>query len=278
MSPDRGLLVLILAALCSLSAYAADQSVEIVPGLEGKLHQAAGAMPERAVLLLHGWNGSMDEVGNLYADLAAELGRRGIASLRFNFSGEGERVGFVVTSTLDSRITETVQAYEYLRKAVPNARYGVHGFSLGGLTAMTVAAAHPEWFQTMVLWSAAESMSMSGDKAYADAVMRAVREGEASYETWTTLTLTRQHVTSFLGVDASLTLDQYPGAFLSIRGDRDYVSSHERKWLQLLPTMNKSFLLIGGADHIYNVLEDPRPDYGIRAITAAADFFEQTLD
>jgi len=264
-----------LLLCCTLPLLAADESVSF-DGLEGKLHLPS-VSTGRAVLLLHGFNGTMDEVGNLYADLAAELGRRGIASLRFNYSGEGERVDFIVTSTLDSRIRETELAYAYLKKRLPDDRIGVNGFSLGGLTAMVVAGQHPDWFDTMVLWSAAEGMGSHNDPVYAKAAQKAVREGRAAYQDWTRITLTRDFVVSFAAVSASHWLPAYPGAFFAIRGTRDFLAPMEREWLGMVSTDSKSSLLIGGADHIFNVLETPRPDYGRQVIEATADRFDATL-
>ena len=252
--------------------------VSINSDVMGKLALPAGSPPHQAVLLLHGWNGSMDEVGNLFADLAQALADRGIASLRFDFSGEGERVDYVVTSTLESRIAESKAAFAALRNAVADARYGVVGFSLGGLTAMEVVGEHPNWFQSMVLWSAAQEMNMPGDAAYREAFRTAIEEGQGVYQTWAKITLTRPFLLSFIGVNAGRHLATYPGALLSIRGDGDYLPSHDRAWLQSAPTRDKSFLLIGGADHIFNVLDQPRPNYGARVVRATADWFQRTLN
>ncbi len=279
-------LVVILACGASIAttsadtttASAEDRSVQIEPGLSGKL-----MMPEkmngssRAVLLLHGWNGEMDEVGNLYHDLANELANRGIASLRFNFSGEGMRAKYVVTSTHESRTNEASAAYNYLKHQLPRATIGVNGFSLGGLTAMTIATDNPSWFKSMVLWSAAESMRVDGNKKYSDAARLAMKNGRSVYSDWTDITLTRAFLASYVGVQAGLNLAKYPGAFLTIRGDQDYLPSHDREWLKRVPTLDKSFLLIGGAGHIYNVLDEPKPAYGKKVIKATVDWFDRTL-
>lgn len=272
--------LLILAGLCFFSlpvpVLAADQMVQVNADVRGKLRLPAAAT-DQAVLLLHGWNGSMDEVGDLYADLAEALAARGIASLRFNFSGEGERENYLVTSTLQSRISESEGAFELLRSELPDASYGVVGFSLGGLTAMEVVGLHPAWFQSMVLWSAAQEMRMTGAPAYDAAVRAAVAEGQGTFTSYAEITLTREFVLSFIGVMAGQHLANYPGALLTIRGDADYLPSHDRAWLGLAPTTDKAFLLIGGADHIFNVLEQPRPNYGARAISATADWLQRTL-
>ena len=261
----------------SLAAKTVDQSVEITAKLAGQLTLPA-ANPSRIVLMLHGWNGSLNEIGDLYKDLAVKLAEQDIASLRFNFSGEGERVNYVVTSTLDSRLSESTQAYQYLRNRFPEAIIGVQGFSLGGLTAMLLATTNPDWFRTMVLWSAADAVpNFDSSIASSKAAQRAMREGRGIYTSWADITLTREHLASFVGVNASLNLAAYKGPVLSIRGDQDYLPANERKWFSLLPTADKALYLIGGADHIFNVLENPRPDYSVRVHEETVDWFVRTL-
>ena len=268
----------LLVLMAAATVRGGESPVIIEPGVAGKRSLPAAGKPRQAVLLLHGWNGSMDEVGNLYADLAEALQARGIASLRFDFSGEGERVGFVVTSTLDSRISESKAAFEHLREKVPDASYGVVGFSLGGLTAMMVAGEEPSWFKSMVLWSAAQEMRMAGDAGYNRAVRQAITEGRGTFTSYAEITLTREFLLSFLGVNARARLAAYPGALLAIRGDNDFLATYDPEWLQLVPTREKAFLMIGGADHIFNVLDKPRPAYGERVIEATADWLARTLD
>ena len=92
--------------------------VKLQVGVKGILETPAGPT-QRAVLLLHGWNADMDEVGNLYADLAGKLAKRGIASFRFSFSGEGARTGYVVTSTFDLNSPVEVSTIDCLSSLGP---------------------------------------------------------------------------------------------------------------------------------------------------------------
>jgi hypothetical protein len=107
-------------------------------------------------------------------------------------------------------------------------------------------------------------------------VRDAVEEARGSYSSFAEITLTREFILSFIGVDASRALSNYAGALLRIRGDADYPPSHDRDWWQSAAGRDKSFLLIGGADHIVNVLEEPRLDYGVSVIDVTADWFERT--
>ena len=78
-----------MLALAS-SGLAAETSVTIgghIPGTLSIPDRATGKVP--AVLLLHGFASSKDEVGDMYKNLAAKLAAQGIASLRIDFQGSG---------------------------------------------------------------------------------------------------------------------------------------------------------------------------------------------
>lgn len=268
--------VLLIALVLPFSLFAGETEVQINESLTGKLVVPEGPH-NRAVLLLHGWHGGADEVGNYYVNLASILAERGIASLRFSFSGEGREENYVSTVTYESRTGEASAAYRYLRGRYPDAAIGVNGFSLGGLTAIAIAADNPDWFASMVLWSAASNMNMADDPYAKDAWREAIETGTGSYQSWTELTLTREFIVGFSGVEVTPRLADYPGALLTIRGTEDFLPSQDQHWLQLAPTKDKSFLLIGGADHIFNVLEEPQPHYSSQVLKATVDWFDRTL-
>ncbi|MDR0597372.1 MAG: hypothetical protein LBG14_02580 [Treponema sp.] len=52
------------------------------------LPEGAGKFP--AVVMLHGYGSNKDEAGNGYKLIAAELAKKGIASLRIDFMGNGD--------------------------------------------------------------------------------------------------------------------------------------------------------------------------------------------
>ncbi len=273
---------LCLILISSQFVYAAgykEEAISVTPVVPGKLVTPDGMSRDeisKAVLILHGYQDHMDGAGNLQAQLAAAMGEAGIASVRFNFSGEGERNGYVVTSTYDSRVNEASAAFQYLKAKFPNATYGVQGWSLGGLTSMAIAGKNPDWFASMVLWSAAQGRGDSTDPVYNELVRQAIREGRAVHKSWADMTLTREHLVSFVGVNVSLGLPNYQGSFLTIRGDKDFLPSHDRHWLELVPTTDKSFVLIGGADHIFNVL-GPGANQAERVIDETVRWFARTL-
>jgi pimeloyl-ACP methyl ester carboxylesterase len=232
------------------------------------------------VLILHGFNDDLNGVGDLQQHLAAELAHQGIASLRINFRGEGLRHNYRVTSTVTSRLEDTSKAYKLMQSQFPGKPMGVMGWSLGGMTAMLSAGAHPDWYQSMVLWSAAGNgmglLHSATDPAFNLAARQAIAKGEAQWQSWTTMTLTAEFLSSFIGVDVADSLGNYPGSFLSIRGSDDYLPAMAPVWLPLLKNDDRAVHIIGGADHIFNALE-PQTPYGQTAIRLTTAWFKRTL-
>ncbi len=230
------------------------------------------------VLILHGYQDHRDGVGNIQTLLAEELSAVGIESLRIDFRGEGERNGYRVTSTIGSRLEDSAAAYQTL-SAGSELPTGVFGFRLGGLTAMLLASQNPEWFDTMVVWSAAgngRSNLVSDDPNMNRAIRQALSTGEAQVQSWTTMTITREFIMSYLGINVLDSLENYPGSFLSIRGDQDFLPSDEQRWIQKLPNEDAAYLTIKDGDHTFRVLE-PGNTLHKKVIRETVNFYHSRL-
>ena len=270
------LFLLALFLVLSNTLLAEVTPVKLKIGVEGILN-TPDRLIKGSVLLLHGWNADMNEVGNLYADLAGRLAERDIASFRISFSGEGARTGYLVSSTFDSRIREAEAALQFMKRKFPEASLGIQGYSLGGLTAMGLVGRYPDAFKTMVLWAAAAEMRINGDVAYDAAVRKAMKDGVAVYKDWTDITLTREFISGFVGVNVESNLKRYTGALLTIRGDQDFLPRRDPEWLKLAPTNDKAFILMGGADHIFHVLDRDKLGYSERLLQFTTNWFDRTL-
>jgi hypothetical protein len=271
-------------ALCAATAlaplgHAAAMPVMIAPEVNGEWVTPDGAWDGRTVLMLHGFADDMNGAGDLSKRMSARLAQMGVASLRINFRGEGARMRSEIESTLDTRVADTEAAYAFLQKqaGVKIAHSGVLGWSLGGATAMVVGSKHPEWFRSMVLWS-----TPSGDmyKYFMSkpTAQKAVKDGVA-YEVvpgWKTIITKRAFYESFKGVDLDKSLAGYRGAFLTIRGSKDYLPQRDFDLIRIAPGKPAQAEMIDGADHVFNVF-DPGSAAPQRVIDITAAWLARTL-
>lgn len=211
--------------------------------------------------------------------MAGELAERGIASLRINFRGEGDKLRSQIESTQAMRVanTEAERAWLLNQPGVKAERVGVLGWSLGATKAIFVSANQPTWWRTMAVWS-----SPSGDQfaqfTSSATAQTALREGVAKEVVpgWKRITTPREFYESFRGVELDLELGKFPGAFLSVRGSGDFLPQHEVEFMKRAKGRPAEALVIGGADHIFNVFQ-PELGHATQVVAATLAWFERTL-
>lgn len=220
--------------------------------------QAEGPVP--AVLMLHGFASSRDEVGTMYKNLAAALGNEGIASLRIDFRGWGESAGNMVDSTVQGQVEDAGTAYNYLiaQPFVDATRIGVIGFSLGASIAVFSAGEHPEWYQSMVLWSGGTDLpGIFLDELGQENFDKAAADGQVEIDLgWRKVTLGAGFFTSLAQYDAEAEFVKYQGSFLVVAGTEDFSADYIDWYRENAQGALRASFLVPGADHIYLVLTE----------------------
>ena len=130
----------------SLAEVGAVSTEHLIDAGEGvRLHGLHSVMPDRdsrgLVLLLHGWEGSVD---SSYMRLTAvQLLRAGFEVFRLNFRDHGNTHHLNEGLFHSNRIDEVVHAAREVSRRFPNRPMAVAGYSLGGNFALRLALRAP---------------------------------------------------------------------------------------------------------------------------------------
>lgn len=164
-------LVSVLAAAPD-TADAAEETIRLtVDGqtVVGTLNLPDGVDAPPAVLLLHGFTGSRDEleipaVGEgVFARAARLWAEDGVASLRIDYRFNGDSDGDFADSTLDAHVADALGALDWLATSgrVDADRLAVTGWSMGGAVGAAVAARTQVPLDAVALWAPATNFAAS---------------------------------------------------------------------------------------------------------------------
>lgn len=264
-----------------LSAWAADIPMTLEGGISATLNMPDSTDPVPAVLLLHGFGSSKDEVGGMYARVATALAQKGIASLRIDFAGFGKSDGDTGSTTIDSQLAQAKAAFAVLKgtKGVDPDRMGVLGFSLGGGVATLLASGQPMEIKSLVTWSSvgdfqADMLAALGQKAFD----RAKEDGVVGLDLgWRTIALKQAFFDSLGNYKLDDAISTYPGAYLTITGSKDFSAQYSDRFVGLAKNATKEAMIIPEGDHIFGVL-GPDQTMADGVIKKTAEWFAATLE
>lgn len=222
----------------------------------------ASVNPVAAVVLLHGTASHKNEVGNLYARLAAGLADKGIASIRLDFAGTGDSPVSYRKYTLRSAVRDAEVALHYLQQqsGVDSQRLGIVGFSQGGLIAQLLIAKQPE-FSSFVAWSSVASDGASAFRPMFESMyQKAMEQGYVTQQySWRApLDISLEWFEQVKANQSLTNMASYKGALLAIAGSADDVVPAESalRLIDATQAYPAQAVVIKNASHIFNVLDD----------------------
>jgi uncharacterized protein len=249
-----------------------------IPGVLALPADAEGPVP--AVLMLHGYGSSADEVGDMYGRLAESLAEQGVGSLRIDFAGMGASEASTLDYTYDTQTTDAAAALDWLldQEAVDPERVGVQGFSNGSFIGAHLVGTddRPVAFGS---WSGA---IYNGDP---EAMQAALDECEATGEGhivvdlgFRTLDHSCEYYTSMSSATPLDDFASFDGALLLVAGSDDTVvpPSVSEAAASASASEDVTLDIIEGADHIYHVLTEDQT-LAEEAIDTTAGWFAAKL-
>ena len=227
----------------------------------GIINNAGNKAP--AVLLLHGFASSKDEVAGLYKRLSDELFKFGISSLRIDFRAWGESSFPMELSSADNMILDAEEALKWLGSRKDVGDIGIHGFSLGCGVAIEAAGNNSSKIKTMGLWSCINSFEEQLEELMeidSSAVNKTITEGKAEFDLgWRKITLGKDFFDSMTKYDLQKSYGKFKGNVLIIDGAEDTLVTSLKTYGDLAPDRTTTFA-IPGAGHIFAVFSDnPEP-------------------
>ena len=221
---------------------------------------AEGAVP--AVLMLHGYGSSADEVGGMYARLADALAAQGVGSLRIDFAGQGVSEASPLEFTWESMTADAASALDWLAEqdGVDPSRMGVQGFSQGAMVGAHLVGTddRPAAFGS---WSGAIYDGAVQAEWLAPSLEACEASGEGQIELdlgWRTILHSCDYFTSVLASTALGDFADFAGPLLLVAGsvDESVPPAVSENAATASASEDVTLELIEGGDHIYQVLTE----------------------
>ncbi len=240
------------------------------------------------VLMAHGHGGSRDEAGG-FRLTAEALARRGIASVRMDFSGCGDSSEPFTENSPSNMLLDlrAVREFAASRDGIDKDRIGLLGFSMGArLVAMLSAL--DRGYKAMVTWAPEvgdnaqwQISHFGGAQAYYDLKRTAQETGAAEYTTpWATqLELGYRWFTDMEQSRPLEALAKFTGPVLIVSADEDEVVTQatvEAAAAALTSSEEVVRLAIPGVGHGLGFYAD-EPKIAARVVEASVDFFAERL-
>ncbi len=245
-----------------------------------------------AVLMLHGFGSSKDEVGDMYKREARYLARRGYASLRIDFAAADEGD---LQPSLDRMVSDSSVALDWLEASeyTDDDRLGVLGFSFGSRVA-AILAGTDDRVKVLASWSGAVANGRTNFEGEFDTPYDPAINPEKCYECtnydyaqkygsvlidlgWRMVELAAEWFDSLDASTAQDAIGGFAGPLLAVAGSEDTTVDPiwSRQMILDAGSLTANLRIIEGADHIYNVFGDQT--LAKKAMRMTANFFSNKL-
>ncbi len=227
---------------------------------EGRILRGYLTLPEEfngdLVLMYHGFTGNKTEHAGHFRNLSRLLAAEKIASLRMDFSGNGESDGEFSDFTFDTLIAEANLMLDYAKTISDVKRVMLLGFSMGGAVAAMVAAKRYQEIDKMVLWSPAGNILEKIKKAFESGIK--LENGNVMMGTFE---LSKAMVESVNRYDVYQGIENFKKPVLIIHGRKDLAVNYLISAIYSVRFFNSHLFYLNEAGHGYDSLADRKELY-----------------
>jgi uncharacterized protein len=250
------------------------KAVELQHGglvLRGMLHIPEGVKGKVPIIcIFHGFTGDKMEPHFIFVKLSRLLEAKGIASIRFDFSGSGESDGEFVDMTISKELEEANLILDYAKglEFVDVDRISLLGLSMGGAVASMLAGERKSEVRALCLWAPAGNMgelAMKRKNENYDENM-----SKLGYYDLGGLLLGEKFLEDILKIDIFGKASGYENNILILHGDKDQSVPYSisEKYLNLYGAKAVLHTIVGG-DHTFN-----RKKWEDEVLAYTLEFFE----
>lgn len=230
-----------------------------------------------AVVMLHGTGSNREEAGNGYKMLAPYMAERGIASIRFDFAGQGDSKSDYIEYSWTSGASDANACAAFLSnlKNIDSKRIGIMGWSQGGSVAILAAARNPA-FKALLTWAGALDMFAFYESQYEEAKANGFVKATFEWRSPLNLSLKWFREAKYIALRDELKL--FSGPVMAIAGSADTVVplSNLDDIVASAAGKDKGSLIIGGADHTFNIFTGDLSKFNI-LMDATTKWFKAKL-
>ncbi len=249
----RLLCELIITTFVTMNVWANTENLSI-DGDHGRL-SAVIQTPDNVsqyplVMILHGFSVNKDMM--LFRQIADDLEKKNIASVRFDFNAHGESEGDFQDMNILNELEDAKKVYEYVRKLPNVTSIGITGHSQGGVVASLLAAElGADKVKTIALMAPASVLhdyALNGD-------IFGIKFNPDEIPEYLTLynnqKIGRKYIENLQKQDMDEPAKQYMGAVLIVHGTDDFIVPHiyGQKYNEIY--QNSEIILLPGVDHSF---------------------------
>lgn len=243
-------------ALLAFSGFAETQNVSIkgpAVNLSAVIQKPENVSAKKIplVIVMHGFMSNKNDP--IVSLVSAELEKRGIASIRFDFNGHGESDGDFVKMTVPNEIEDAKAVYDYASKLGWVSSISLAGHSQGGVVAsMTAGELGAKKVRVLGLLAPAAVLREDAIRGNTQGATYDSLNPPEYVELWNGLHLGRDYITTARTLKIFETAQKFTGPVCLLHGTGDVIAPYSYSERYEEGYKKSEFHLFDGDDHVFS--------------------------